>query len=52
VGFLVEFQNQGRHLVSGMTSKSLGQFSPVWPQNRWLRFSDLGVKTDSSDLVI
>jgi hypothetical protein len=35
VGFLVEPQNQDRRFVSGLTSKSLGRFSPVWPQNRW-----------------
>jgi hypothetical protein len=29
VGFLVERQNQGRLFVSGLTSKSLGRFSPV-----------------------
>jgi hypothetical protein len=34
-GFLVEPQNQGRRFVSGLTSKPLGRFLPVWPQNRW-----------------
>jgi hypothetical protein len=34
-GFLVESQNQGRRFVSALVSKPLGQFSPVWPQNRW-----------------
>jgi hypothetical protein len=34
-GFLVEPQNQGRWFVSGLTSKPLARFSPVWPQNRW-----------------
>jgi hypothetical protein len=38
VGFLVEPQNQGRWFVSGLASKPLGQFSLVWPQNRWRRF--------------
>jgi hypothetical protein len=38
VGFLVEPQNQGRRFVSGLASKPLGRFSPVWPQNRWRRF--------------
>jgi hypothetical protein len=38
VGFLVEPQNQGRWFVSGLTSKPLGWFSPVWPQNWWQRF--------------
>jgi hypothetical protein len=37
-GFLVEPQNQGRRFVSGLASKPLGRFSPVWPQNRWRRF--------------
>jgi hypothetical protein len=37
-GFLVEPQNQGRRFVSGLTSKPLGRFSPVWLQNWWLRF--------------
>jgi hypothetical protein len=36
--FLVEPQNQGQWFVSGLTSKHLGRFSPVWPQNRWRRF--------------
>jgi hypothetical protein len=31
-------QNRWRRFVSGLTSKSLGRFSPVWPQNRWWRF--------------
>jgi hypothetical protein len=35
VGFLVEHQNQGRQFVSGLASKPLGRFTPVWPQNRW-----------------
>jgi hypothetical protein len=30
-GFLVEPQNQGRWFVSGLASKPLGQFSPVFP---------------------
>jgi hypothetical protein len=33
--FLVEPQNQGVRFVSGLASKPLGQFSPVWHQNRW-----------------
>jgi hypothetical protein len=37
-GFLVEPQNQGRRFVSGLASKPLGRFSPVWPQNWWRRF--------------
>jgi hypothetical protein len=38
VGFLVEPQNQGRRFVSGLASKSIGQFSLVWPQNQWRQF--------------
>jgi hypothetical protein len=49
---MVESQNQGRQFVSGLASKSLGRFSLVWPQNRLLGFSDLGLKTDSYGLVI
>jgi hypothetical protein len=49
---MVEPQNQGRWFMSGMASKPLRQFSPVWSQNRWLGFSDLGLKTGSSGLVI
>jgi hypothetical protein len=29
-GFLVEPQNQERRFVSGLASKPLGRFSPVW----------------------
>jgi hypothetical protein len=36
VGFLVDPQNQGRRFVSDLTSKPLGRFSPIYPQN-WLR---------------
>jgi hypothetical protein len=31
-------QNRWRRFVSGLASKSLRRFLPVWPQNRWLRF--------------
>jgi hypothetical protein len=34
-GFLVEPQNQGQRFVSGLASKPLKRFSPVWPQNQW-----------------
>jgi hypothetical protein len=34
-GFLIEPQNQGQRFVSGLASKPLGRFSPVWAQNRW-----------------
>jgi hypothetical protein len=37
-GFLVEPQNQGQRFESGLTSKSLGRFLLVWPQNQWRRF--------------
>jgi hypothetical protein len=43
-GFLVEPENQGRRFVSGLASKPLGRFSPVWPQNWQLRFGDLCLK--------
>jgi hypothetical protein len=61
---LVEPQNQGERFVSGLASKPLGRFSPVWfqnrwrrfssvcPQNRWLGFPGLGLKTGSSGLMI
>jgi hypothetical protein len=31
-------QNRWRWFVSSLTSKSLGRFSPVWPQNWWRQF--------------
>jgi hypothetical protein len=37
-GVLVEPQNQGQWFVSGLASKPLGRFSPVWPQNQWHGF--------------
>jgi hypothetical protein len=49
-------QNQGQWFVSGLASKPLGRFPLVWPQSRWLqiywfgpqnrqlRFDDLGLK--------
>jgi hypothetical protein len=43
-GFLVEPQNQDRRFVSGLASKPLGRFLPVWPQNRW-SVSWLSLKT-------
>jgi hypothetical protein len=51
-GFLAEPQNQGRLFVSGVASKPLGWFLLIWPQNQWLVFSGLGLKTGSSGLVI
>ncbi len=44
VCFLVEPQNQGRRFVSGLASKPLERFSPVWPQNRWRQFLWFGLK--------
>jgi hypothetical protein len=44
VGFFDEPQNQGRRFLSGLASKPLGRFLPVRPQNRQLRFGDLGIK--------
>jgi hypothetical protein len=37
-GFLVEPQNQCQRFVSGLASKPLRRFPPVWHQNRWRRF--------------
>jgi hypothetical protein len=39
--FLVEPQNQGWRFVSGLTSKPLRRFLPVWTQNRWYDFSSV-----------
>jgi hypothetical protein len=51
-GFLVEPQNQGRRFMSGLASKPLGQFLPVWPQNRWRWFLiGLGLKIDGDGLT-
>jgi hypothetical protein len=36
--FLVEPQNKGRWFVSGLASKPLRRFSPIWPQNWWRQF--------------
>jgi hypothetical protein len=36
----------------GWASKPLGRFSLFWPQNQWLGFHDLGLKTSSYGLVI
>jgi hypothetical protein len=48
VGFLVEPQNQCQWFVSGLASKPLGWFSPVWPQNRWLGFPGLVIWASKS----
>jgi hypothetical protein len=50
--FLVEPQTQCRRFVSGLTSKSLGRFSPVWPQNRWRRFLWFSIKTGDNSFLI
>jgi hypothetical protein len=42
VSFLVEHENQGSRFVSGLASKPLKQFFPVWHQNRWRRVSWFG----------
>jgi hypothetical protein len=47
IDFLVGPQNNGRRFISGLVSKPLGRFSPVWPQNRWLKFLGLGLKIDT-----
>jgi hypothetical protein len=64
VGFLVEPQNQSRWFVSGLPSKLVATVSPgltsksavgflVKPQNQGGGgFLDLGLKTDSSSVVI
>jgi hypothetical protein len=44
-GLLVEHQNQGRQFVSGLASKPLGRFSPVWPKNSGDGFWRFGLKT-------
>jgi hypothetical protein len=51
-GFLVEPQKQGLRFVSGLASKPLRRFSPVWPQNQWLGFFCWGLKIVSSGLLI
>jgi hypothetical protein len=50
--FLVEPQNQGRRFVSGLASKPLGLFSPVWPQNQWRRFLRFGLKTGGGGFLV
>jgi hypothetical protein len=44
VGFLVWPQNHGLRFVSGLASKPLGWVSRFMPQNRLLRFDNLGLK--------
>jgi hypothetical protein len=63
-GFLVEPQSHGvrfvsglaskppARFVSGLTSKPLRWVCPVWPQNRWLGFLNLCLKTGNYGLVI
>jgi hypothetical protein len=52
VCFLVEHQNQDLRFVSGLASKLLGQFSPIWPQNRWRRFLQFGLKTGGVGFLV
>jgi hypothetical protein len=52
VGFLVEPQNKGRWFVSGLASKPLGRFSPVWPQNQWQWFLRFGIKTGGDGFLV
>jgi hypothetical protein len=60
-----EPQNRWRQFISGLASKPLGCFSPVWPQNRWRRFMSgltskplrrflirVGLKTDGYNLSV
>jgi hypothetical protein len=42
--FLVEPENQGQQFVNGLATKPLGRGSQFGPQNRQLRFGDLGLK--------
>jgi hypothetical protein len=51
VGFLVEPQNQCRRFVSGLVSKPLGRFLPLWRQN-WWRVSWLSLKTKVDGLSV
>jgi hypothetical protein len=48
----VEPQNQSRWFVSGLASKPLGQFSLVWPQNRWRRVLRFGLKTGGEGFLV
>jgi hypothetical protein len=50
--FLVEPQNQGLRFVSGLASKPLRQFSPVWPQNWWRRFLPVWPQNRWSSFVV
>jgi hypothetical protein len=45
---LVEPQNHGRRFVSGLVSKPLGQFLPIWTQNWWCGFLGLALKPRST----
>jgi hypothetical protein len=49
---LVEPQNQGWRFVSGLVSKPLGRFSPVWPQTWWQRFLWFGLKTGGDGFLV
>jgi hypothetical protein len=50
--FLVEPQNHGQRFVSGLASKPVERFSPVWPQNQWRGFPGLGLKTGGTGFPI
>jgi hypothetical protein len=49
---LVEPQNQGRRVFSGLASKPLGQFSLLWPQNRCDGFLRFDFKTGGDDFLV
>jgi hypothetical protein len=51
-GFLVEPQNYGRPFISDLTSKLLGPFSLVGPQNRWRRVLQFGLKTGGNGFLV
>jgi hypothetical protein len=51
-GFLVEPQNQDQRFVSGLASKPLRWFSPVWSQNQWRWFLQFGFKTSGDGFLI
>jgi hypothetical protein len=39
-------------VFSDLASKPVSTVSPIWPQNWWLEFPGLGLKTSSCGLVI
>jgi hypothetical protein len=48
-GFLGWASKPRSMVCQGLTSKPLGQFLPVWPQNRWRRFLWFGLKISGDD---